>query len=220
MPGYPYQSSALSFFHGGRTQTHPTQAKSSRVSAAATLPGSAYLQETLLQQAGPQAPPQPHRASPAPLPPDTKPATEAPPHPKYWSLHPPDEPQMQSSLVRTSKLLERRPEPHPALAVLLRGECGGVWWHFVHLPGVSHFEPSESTTCKQDSSKPPAPHTGGGAIQGVWESKCSQKMKLQSCKEQRDGFNPPGSFSPAWSHLTWVSRKSERLIWGDFQQAA
>ena len=143
MPGYPYQSSASPFFLGGRTQTHPTQANNSGVPAAASLPGRAYLQETLLQQVAPQAPPHLHRASPTPLLPNTKPAAEASPHPKYRSLHPPDKPQMWGSLVSTSELLQRGPEPHPAPAALLRegdvGVSGGIGCIYLVPQTLSHL---------------------------------------------------------------------------------
>lgn len=60
---------------------------------------------------------------------------------------------------------------------------------------TSSFEPFVSTTPRQDSSKPQL------CVQGVGKSKCSPKMKFQSCKENwGDNFNCSGSFPPAWSH--------------------
>lgn len=131
-PGFPYQRSALPAFSwwDNPKPPHPSQANI-RVSAAAPPPGRAYLQETFLQQAGPQAPPLLHRASPALLLLSTTPAAEAPPLPKYQRPHPADEPQMRGSLIHTSKLLQRGPEHHPALAAQRKegdvGVSGGIW---------------------------------------------------------------------------------------------
>lgn len=64
-------------------------------------------------------------------------------HPKYLSLTPPDEPQTWGSLVSTSKLLQRGPELHPALAVLLKegnaGLSGGIWCIYPLPQTLSHL---------------------------------------------------------------------------------
>lgn len=201
-PSFPYQRSALSVLSwwDNPNLPHPSQANI-RASAAAPPPGRAYLQETFLQQAGPQAPPLLQRASPAPLLLDTKPPAEAPPLPKYQSPHPPDEPQMRGSLARTSKLLQRGPEHHPALAALRKegdvGLSGGIWCIYQVPQTWSHL------------GQPPAGRTVANLQLAVqrwgqsWVSeKALRKMKMQGCnKEWGDDFNPSSSLPPVWSHL-------------------
>lgn len=96
------------------------------------------------------------------------------------------------------------------------GVPGGILCICPALPTLSHLgqPPAGSTVTK---------HMQGGCQSWVCgKAHALKKMKLQSCTEEwGDGFNPSGSFPPAWSHLNGdlgVTQGPKAHL-GDFQQA-